>query len=154
MIDHFGAPWVARDKYILRDDARRFETWENSYALRAGFGAAFDYAESIGIDAIQHRVTELSTYCRSTLREHAAIELRDIGKQQCGIVSFTACDSDPADIIQKMAAAGIVIGSSPVATTRIDAERRNLPTVLRIAPHYYNTKDEIDEAVGKLMSFL
>jgi selenocysteine lyase/cysteine desulfurase len=28
MIDHFGAPWVARDHYRLRDDARRFETWE------------------------------------------------------------------------------------------------------------------------------
>ncbi|MEK6217270.1 MAG: aminotransferase class V-fold PLP-dependent enzyme, partial [Boseongicola sp.] len=30
MIDHFGAPWVARDQYQLREDARRFETWENS----------------------------------------------------------------------------------------------------------------------------
>lgn len=154
MIDHFGAPWVARDRYALRDDARRFETWENSYALRAGFGAAFDYAESIGIDAIQLRVTELSNHCRLVLGQYAAIELRDIGKQQCAIVSLTVQGIDPAEIIGKMAEAGIIIGTSPASTTRIDAERRNLPTVLRIAPHYYNTKGEIDEAVEKLMSFL
>ena len=32
MIDHFAAPWVAPDRYRLRDDARRFETWESNYA--------------------------------------------------------------------------------------------------------------------------
>ncbi|MEK6205913.1 MAG: aminotransferase class V-fold PLP-dependent enzyme, partial [Amylibacter sp.] len=32
MIDLFSAPWVSTDAYELRDDARRFETWENSYA--------------------------------------------------------------------------------------------------------------------------
>ena len=154
MIDHFGAPWVARDKYALRDDARRFETWENSYALRAGLGAAFNYADAVGIDAIEARVAELSSHCRSLLEQHTDIELRDIGTHQCGIVSFTAQGKDPAEIVAKMSKAGFVIGTSPVSSTRLDAERRNLPTVLRIAPHYYNTKDEIDQAVGKLISFL
>ena len=44
MLDHFAAPWVARDRYRLRDDARRFETWENNYAARLGLGVAVDYA--------------------------------------------------------------------------------------------------------------
>ena len=154
MIDHFGAPWVARDKYALRDDARRFETWENSYALRAGLGAALDYADVVGIDAIEARVTDLSNHCRTLLEQHTDIQLRDIGRHQCGIVSFTAHGKDPSEIIAKMSKAGFVIGASPASSTRLDAERRNLPTVLRIAPHYYNTKDEIDQAVGKLISFL
>ena len=55
MIDHFAAPWVAKDRYQLRPDARRFETWENSYALRAGLGAALDYAMAIGLERIQDR---------------------------------------------------------------------------------------------------
>lgn len=154
MIDHFGAPWVARDRYALRDDARRFETWENSYALRAGFGAAIDYADAVGIDAIEARVTYLANHCRALLGQHTPIQLRDIGKHQCGIVSFTVQGEEPAEITRKMAGAGFVVGVSPASSTRIDAERRNLPTVLRIAPHYYNTEDEIDQAVGHLMSFL
>lgn len=154
MIDHFGAPWVARDKYELRDDARRFETWENSYALRAGLGAAMDYADAIGIDAIEARVAELANHCRTLLGQHTDIQLRDIGRHQCGIVSFTAQGKDPTEITTQMSKAGFVIGASPASSTRLDAERRNLPTVLRIAPHYYNTKDEIDQAVQKLVSFL
>lgn len=150
MIDHFGAPWVARNKYVLRDDARRFETWENSYALRAGLGAAFDYANAIGIDTIERRVRELSGYARSALAANSAIDLYDIGKQHCGIIGFTVRDNEAADIIGKMASVGIVIGSSPPATTRIDAELRKLPTLLRIAPHYYNTKNEIDEVIDNL----
>ena len=48
MIDHFGAPWVTPDAYRLRDDARRFETWENNYAARLGLGVAVDYAHGAG----------------------------------------------------------------------------------------------------------
>jgi cysteine desulfurase / selenocysteine lyase len=44
MIDHFAAPWVAADRYELRPDARRFETWENNYTARLGLGRAIDYA--------------------------------------------------------------------------------------------------------------
>jgi selenocysteine lyase/cysteine desulfurase len=154
MVDHFGAPWVARDKYALRDDARRFETWENSYALRAGLGAALDYVDVVGIDAIEARVADLSIHCRTLLERHTEIQLRDIGRHQCGIISFTAQGKDPAEIIAKMSKAGFVIGASPASATRLDAERRNLPTVLRIAPHYYNTKDELGQAVGTLASFL
>ena len=49
MIDHYAAPWVARDRYELRPDARRFENWENNYAARLGLGAAVDYALALGL---------------------------------------------------------------------------------------------------------
>ena len=55
MIDHFAAPWVAPDAYRLRDDARRFESWENNYAARLGLGVAVDYALALGLEAIQAR---------------------------------------------------------------------------------------------------
>ncbi len=49
-----------------------------------------------------------------------------------------------------MSAAGFAIGTSGPGNTRIDAERRDLPEMLRIAPHYYNTEDEISAAVAAL----
>jgi len=154
MIDHFGAPWVARDRYQLREDARRFETWENSYALRAGLGAAFEYADKIGIEKIEVHISHLADFCRELLQQNSKIELRDIGSHRCGIVSFTADGANPADIIHKMGEVGFIIGASPAASTRLDAERRNLPTVLRIAPHYYNTEDEISRAIEQLGRYL
>ena len=154
MIDHFGAPWVGRDRYELREDARRFETWENSYALRAGLGAAVDYADQIGIDQIQDRVSFLADEARQALSEVSSLELRDLGHSQCGIVSFSidGCDAQP--IVQQMAASGYAIGASPPSSTRIDSERRKLPTLLRIAPHYYNTEAEVRGAVECLASLV
>ena len=154
MIDHFGAPWVERDRYELRDDARRFETWENSYALRAGLGAAVDYADNIGIDLIAERVFHLAALTRSHLSEIPQVEIRDLGETQCGIVSFSVDHEDPRSIVRQMADAGFAIGASSPSSTRLDAERRKLPTMLRIAPHYYNTEDEIARAVDQLRSLL
>ena len=49
---------------------------------------------------------------------------------------------------------GFAIGASDPASTRIDSERRRLPTLLRIAPHYYNTETEIERAVARLASLV
>lgn len=54
-IDHFDAPWVSIDKYDLRGDARRYESWESNVAAQLGMGAAADYAMEIGVDRIAAR---------------------------------------------------------------------------------------------------
>lgn len=154
MIDHFGAPWVARDQYELRDDARRFETWENSYALRAGLGVAIDYAEHIGIDHIHDRVNQLAKLTRELLSEIPSVVLRDLGDDPCGIVSLSIEGFEARPLRQEMANFGYAIGASSPSSTRIDAERRNLPTLLRIAPHYYNTEDEVTGCVELLSSLI
>ena len=33
-----GSDWTSRDGYTLKEGARRFETWEVSYALQLGLG--------------------------------------------------------------------------------------------------------------------
>lgn len=154
MIDHFGAPWVERDRYALRNDARRFETWENSYALRAGLGAALDYADQIGIHAIEARVQHLGEHTRSLVSSLKGVEVRDLGRERCGIVSFSVDHPEPQSLVARMADAGFVIGASPPSSTRLDAERRNLPVLLRIAPHYYNTEQELERAVDTLRTLL
>ena len=155
MIDHFGAPWVKKNVYELREDARRFETWENSYALRAGLGEAIKYAEEIGIDLIHERVQLLAKFNRDLLSEIKNIQLRDIGTEQCGIISFSIDEkNDPKEIVDQMSEAGFAIGLVGPESTLIDSERRNLPTLLRMAPHYYNTEDEIEKAVKQVSLLL
>ena len=155
MIDHFGAPWVKKNVYELREDARRFETWENSYALRAGLGEAIKYAEEVGIDLIHERVQLLAKFNRDLLSEIKNIQLRDIGTEQCGIISFSIDEkNDPKEIVDQMSEAGFAIGLVGPESTLIDSERRNLPTLLRMAPHYYNTEDEIEKAVKQVSLLL
>ena len=155
MIDHFGAPWVSKNAYELREDARRFETWENSYALRIGLGEAITYAEEIGIDLIHERVQLLASLNRKLLSEVKNVQVRDIGTEQCGIISFSIEEEkDPKKIVDQMSEAGFTIGSVDPESTLIDSVKRNLPTLLRMAPHYYNTEEEIEKAVKQISLLL
>ncbi len=148
MIDHFAAPWVARDRYALRDDARRFETWENNYAARLGLGVAVDYALAIGLDAIAARCRLLAGRLRAGLAAMKGLALRDLGRDPSAIVSFTLAGHDADAVVARAAQAGITIGVSPPASTRLDAEARALPPLVRASPHYYNTEDEVDRLVA------
>ena len=150
MIDFFGAPWTSRDAYTLRPDARRFENWENAYALRAGLSTAMQYADQIGIDAIEARVAHLGAFCADATSALPGVTNMDLGPTRCGITSFALDGADPPTIVAELRKSGFSVGTSFQATTRIDAEKRALPTLLRIAPHYYNTEDEIARCVQRL----
>jgi selenocysteine lyase/cysteine desulfurase len=150
MIDHFAAPWVSRDSYQLRDDARRFETWENNYAARLGLGAAVDYALEIGIGSIEQRCRMLADRLRNGLGSIPGITIRDLGRMPGAIVSFTMDRHEASAVVRSAAAAGITIGASDPASTRIDAEIRALPPLVRASPHYYNTESEIDRLIDLL----
>ncbi len=154
MIDHFGAPWIAHDRYRLRPDARRFETWESSYALRAGLGAAVAYALSLGLPAIKDRAWALAHGLRERLERIPGCEVRDLGKNPCAIVSFTIEGLEPEETTLRLRKAGITIGSSGPASTRLDSEARHLPVLFRASPHYYNTEEELDRLVAALLACL
>jgi cysteine desulfurase/selenocysteine lyase len=46
--------------------------------------------------------------------------------------------------------AGITIGVSNPSSTRLDAEARSLPPIVRASSHYYNTEAEIDRLIEHL----
>ncbi|VAV89794.1 probable class-V aminotransferase [hydrothermal vent metagenome] len=150
VIDHFAAPWVSSDKYELRPDARRFENWENAYALRAGLGAAIAYAQKVGVENIQAASWGLAARLRQQLSELDGAQVLDIGDEQCAIVSFSLAGVDPDTVVAALKAKGICIGTSTRDSTLLDSQRRTLPTILRAAPHYYNTEQELDDLVEGL----
>ena len=153
MIDHFAAPWVSANAYELRPDARRFETWENAYALRAGLGVAAGYANALGLENIQARSWGLAEWLRGQLIEIPGITLHDSGSEHCAIVSFAFDGHDSAKIVSELREQNICIGASSLDSTLLDSQARKLPVLLRAAPHYYNSDDELDELVAALGDF-
>ncbi len=143
VIDHFAAPWVEPDRYELRADARRFETWENNYAARLGLGVAIDYALALGLEHIEVRCQSLAMLLRAELRQLPGVHVHDLGPKPAAIVSFSI-DGHPAETVRSiLAAAGIHVSLSKPSSTLLDATARALPTLIRASPHYYNTEDEI-----------
>lgn len=150
LLDNHAATWVSRDQIEIRGDARRFENWECNFAGKWGMGAAVDYALEWGMDAIWERIQQLASLLRSRLREIPGLRLRDIGAQQCGIVTFTIDGIEPPEIKQRLAAERINVSHSTVASTRLDMEERQLSSVVRASVHYYNSEEEIEQLAQAL----
>lgn len=150
IVDHFAANWTGPNSYQLRNDARRFENWENNYAAKLGLGAAVDYALNIGMDNIWARVQTLADDLRKRLSETNGITVHDIGRERCGIVTFSSAHEESAAIKQRLASSGINISVSSPDSTLIDATRRKLPPICRASVHYYNDEDEIERLITAL----
>ena len=132
------------ESYSVIPGARRFETWEFNYATVLGMVAAVDYALDLGLPAIEARVTALAAMMRSRLADIPGIEVHDIGRRKCAIVSFSAAGRDTADLVAALDRQGIVVGASTPYSTRLDAEKRGLPTLVRASVHYYTLEEEIE----------
>ena len=143
-LDLLGADWVAPERYELRADARRFENWERNEAAVAGLRAAVSYARSWGLDAIGDRVTAVAADLRARLAAIPGVTVRDKGVRRSGIVTFTH-DTVPADAVAAAArAVGVNVSVSDPSSTRLDADARTLPPLVRASVHYVTTDDELD----------
>jgi len=149
LVDMHGAEWVEPDRYELRPNARRYETWEFNHAAVLGLGAAVDEALEWGLADIEERVTSLGASLREKLGE-AGFETYDIGRHLCAIVTTHVPGVDSNQVMERLFDMGVNVSVTGPSSTRIDAERRHLPELIRLSPHYYNTEDELDVAVAAL----
>jgi len=149
-LDVHAARWAPGDRLEVRDDARRFESWEHSVANRLGLGAAVDYARALGADAIAARIESLASSLRAQLLEIPGLTLHDEGVERCGIVTFTIDGVDVYELAARLRAEGINISVSTIDFARYDFEARGLEAVARASVHYYNTDDELGRFVAAL----
>ncbi len=149
-LDMHSATWVARDRYEMRPDARRFETFEYNVAAKLGLGKAVEYAMAWGIEAIRDRAWGLAAALRARLSALPGVTVRDIGAEQCAIVTFTVEGRDPEEIKRSLAGKKINVTVTGTLGARLDMDARGLTTMVRASVHYYNTEDEIDRFCAAL----
>jgi len=154
LLDRHAAQWVAKDRYELLPNARRFENWETNYATKIGLGVAIDYTLKWGIKPIWSRILVLSTSLRTQLANIKGVKLWDLGVEQCGIISFTVEGKISRDIFQKLLQQNINVSVSTLKSTRLDMEVRGLTELVRASVHYYNSEEEIELFCAKLSSIL
>ncbi len=144
LLDLHAATWTARDEFHIQPDARRFETFEGNVAGRIALGVAIEHALGWGLEAIYARIRSLAQTLREGLSAIPGVDVRDLGTEQCGIVTFTAERKNPAAIHRALGDRAIHASVSPRAFTFFDMDKRGLDSVVRASVHYYNTTDEIE----------
>lgn len=150
MIDDFGALWTKPGAYELVDNARRFETHEQQPALRLGLGAAVEYARALGLENIRERVRHLAEGLRRELDGLAGITVRDIGAEHAGLVTFSHDHMAARDITAALLNENICVKTIPRAGAYLDTLARDIPELVRVSAHYYNTEDELESFLRAL----
>jgi cysteine desulfurase/selenocysteine lyase len=147
-LDLHSAVWVEPDRFAMRKDAKRFETWESSPALRLGLGAACDYAVGLGLDVIWARLSALAGVLRGLLEELPGVSVHDKGTVRGGIVTFSVAGHSARDVKTALARNRINVSTTSVYSARIDMEQRGLDEIVRSSVHYFNTEEEIAALVA------
>ena len=149
-LDLHAATWTAPNRFAIRTDARRFESWESSYAGKIGLGVAIDYALSWGLDAIEERVTLLAEHLRQRLQAVNGVQVHDLGRRRCGIVSFSVEGVPAQQVQQRLHGRGVNTSVSFTNYALFDMPERGLPDLMRASVHYYNIEQEIDQLIDAL----
>jgi len=142
-VDQHAAHWTSKDQYVFRGDARRFEIWESFLAGKIALGVAADYACTLGMDNIQHRVQTLAAQLRNKLKDLANVSIHDQGHMLSGIVTFSKSGETAGTMHHRLQSRGINSSIVRRSNTLLDFERRELGDINRASVHYYNTEDEV-----------
>ena len=140
--DVFSAPWTAQG-FDLRNDARRFETSETSFALLAGLGNALQEMNRLGIERVWEQVSQTSERIREALRGIPGITLHDLGTRQSGLIAFNLAGWDAFELKRRLGLKRINIGANGVAYTPLDMQARGLQSVARISVSPLNNEEDI-----------
>ncbi|WP_288243301.1 aminotransferase class V-fold PLP-dependent enzyme [uncultured Chryseobacterium sp.] len=143
LLDMRGADWTEFDNYELYKTAKRFENWEVSYASLIGFTKALQYANNIGMHAIEHYNKGLSERLRENLRS-SGFSVWDWGKNLSSIITFSAPDGDLEKIQNVLKENNIFFSVTHKNSALIDFTRKNINGIVRLSPHYFNTVEEIE----------
>lgn len=143
MVNHWSAEWVEPHRFNLRPTAQRFERHEAAHAMRAGFGVAIRYAMEVGLERIHQRTWYLADLIRERIAEIPGAKVHDLGQNRCAIVTFTLEGHDSEAVYLAAREQNVAIGKTRAEAAQLEG-RESIGPMIRVAPHYYNTKSEID----------
>ncbi|VVN21524.1 Cysteine desulfurase [Pseudomonas fluorescens] len=147
--DVFSAPWTDQG-FDLRNDARRFETSETSFALLAGLGNALQEMNRLGIERVWERVSRTGERIREALRGMAGVTLHDLGTRQSGLIAFNLAGWDAFELKRRLGLKRINIGANGVAYTPLDMQARGLESVARVSVSPLNNDHDIELLLAAL----
>ena len=126
---------------------QKFEAGTPNIAGGIGYGAAIDYVNAIGYDAIHAHEQELLDYALSELRGINQLRLIGDAKDRASIISFVIDGAHPHDVGTILDQEGIAVRTGHHCTQPI-MDRFNVPGTVRASFAIYNTKDDVDSLVA------
>jgi cysteine desulfurase/selenocysteine lyase len=141
---------VFHDHSTWKEIPYKFEAGTMQIAQQVGLGAAIDYLEALGMDAVRGHEREITSYAlERLLGAGATVYGPHDASQRGGAVSFWYRDVHPHDLATILNEDGIAIRAGHHCA-QLAMRRFNTPATARASFYVYNTKDEVDTLVAAL----
>ncbi|HEX9892245.1 MAG TPA: cysteine desulfurase [Actinomycetota bacterium] len=141
---------VYPDRSTYKEPPFKFEAGTPPIAQAVGLGAAVDYLEGIGMDAVRAHERELTAYALERL---SGIGARIFGPTDLdlrgGAVSFWLKDVHPHDLAQVLDQEGVAIRAGHHCA-QILMRRLGVPATARASFYVYNVAEDVDALVAAL----
>lgn len=134
---------------VFNDPPHRFEAGTPNIAGHIGLGAAVDYLNTLGMDAVAAREAELLAHATEAL--DAIDGLRIIGRapQKAAVVSFLVEGAHAHDLATLLDLEGVAVRSGHHCAHPL-MQRFGVPATCRASFAFYNTHDEIEAFAAAL----
>ena len=141
---------VRLDRTTWGELPHKFEAGTAPLAEAVGLGAAIDYLETIGLDAVEAHEHELAAYALGRLSEVPGIELYGPPvERRAGIVSFNLADVHPHDVAQILDMQGVAIRAGHHCCQPL-MQKLGVAATNRASFYLYTVPEEIDQLVAGL----
>ncbi len=138
---------VTFEKTTYADLPHKFEAGTPNICGGIAFGAAIDYMNSIGFEAIEAYEQELLAYGTSKLLAIDGLKIYGTSKEKTSVISFNIEGVHPYDIGSILDKLGIAVRTGHHCAQPI-MDFFNIPGTVRASFSFYNTIEEIDVLVA------
>lgn len=128
----------------------KFEGGTPIIAGAVGLGAAIDFLESIGLDAIAAHEHDLAAYAVDRLSEIDGLKLYGPRERKVGLVTFNLGEVHPHDVATVLDASGIAIRAGHHCCQPL-MRWLEASSTARASFYLYNTKEDVDRLISALI---
>lgn len=134
---------VSFEKTTYADLPHKFEAGTPNIAGGIAFGAAIDYMNSIGFEAIAAYESELLSYATEKLEQLGGVEFIGQAAQKASVLSFNLKGIHPYDVGAILDKLGVAVRTGHHCAQPV-MDYFKVPGTVRASFAFYNTKQEID----------
>ena len=138
---------VTFEKTTYADLPHKFEAGTPNICGGIAFGAALDYMNTIGFEAIGSYEDELLQYATEQLTQIEGLRIYGDNKQKTAVISFNIDSIHPYDVGTLLDKMGIAVRTGHHCAQPI-MDYYKIPGTIRASFAFYNTKDEVDTFVN------
>ena len=134
---------VTFEKTTYADLPHKFEAGTPNICGGIAFGAALDYMNSIGFDAIEKYEEELLHYATEKLEQIEGLRIYGNNTHKTAVISFNIDSIHPYDIGTLLDKMGVAVRTGHHCAQPI-MDYYKIPGTIRASFAFYNTQDEVD----------